>query len=206
MLPSFLLDLYCGKLVFAPFFAAVSFGVFIIAHLDLIKSLRPFLGPANWVTFCRLLGVFWLTGNFSIVSEYTIAGVAFMVILLDGLDGYLARRTNSATEFGAFFDMETDAFFCATMAFAIFSLHPQYYWLLFPGLLRYFYVVLVKSLKMNLKKEKGHRLGKYFAVFFFFALITPFFMEKEFCEPILLLSSAFIVFSFSYSFWHLLKG
>lgn len=205
MLLGFLLDLYVGRFVFVPFLAASSFVMFIVGHQSLLVSMKPFGGLANWVTLFRLLGIFWIVGNYAIVSEFTTGIVALVVVVLDGVDGYLARKTNTATEFGAFFDMETDAFFCAIMTFIIYKLHPELNWLLIPGLLRYFYVVLIKTLRMHDIKERGHKLGKWFAVLFFMSLIAPFLTTKEVYEPLLLFSSVLIVYSFSYSFWYLAR-
>ena len=205
LLLGFLLDLYFGRFLFVPFLAASSFLVFIVGHKDVLVLLKPAGGIANWVTLFRLLGVFWIANNYTIVSELSVGLVALVIVVLDGVDGYLARKTNTATEFGAFFDMETDAFFCATMSFIVYALHPEYYWLLIPGLLRYFYIVIIKTLGLHGTTERGHKLGKWFAVLFFVSLMAPFLTPKQVYVPLLGLSSMLIVYSFSYSFWYLVR-
>jgi phosphatidylglycerophosphate synthase len=73
-----------------------------------------------------------------------LAGVAVGAALagtaLDGVDGWLARRTNMASDFGARFDMEIDALLI--LALSILALHHEKagIWVLASGLLRYSFV------------------------------------------------------------------
>jgi phosphatidylglycerophosphate synthase len=206
LLASFSLDLYLGKFFFVPFIASFSFGLFLVGHGKLLVSIKPFGGFANWVTLIRLFGVFWIIGCYSETTFFSVGLIALGIVILDGLDGYLARKTKTATEFGAFFDMETDAFFCASMSFVIYQLHPEYWFVLIPGFLRYFYVVLIKLIGVHGRKERGHKLGKWFAVLFFISLISPFVVPEPASVKLLGVSSVFIVYSFSYSFWYLIRS
>ena len=74
------------------------------------------LGPANLVTLTRAVLVGGVT---ALVVDRFVAGssnvrvlvvVATAALLLDAVDGQVARRTNTVTALGARFDMETDAF------------------------------------------------------------------------------------------------
>lgn len=74
------------------------------------------LGPANLVTLTRAVLVGGVT---ALVVDRFAAGssdvvvlvvVATAALLLDAVDGRVARRTNTVTALGARFDMETDAF------------------------------------------------------------------------------------------------
>ena len=105
------------------------------------------LGPADRVTAVRAvlaLGVAALTvrglaeplsGRLTAVLV-TLSAVA---LVLDAVDGYVARRTGTASAFGARFDMETDAFLIAVL-----SVHvaPRVgWWVLAIGAMRYAYVL-----------------------------------------------------------------
>ncbi len=62
-------------------------------------------------------------------------------IALDGVDGWLARRRNEATAFGARFDMETDALLILVLAALVWQLDKAGIWILAAGLLRYAFVL-----------------------------------------------------------------
>ena len=74
------------------------------------------LGPANWVTLSRatlVLSVAALVPQPEILVDagyWWIIGVMTVAMVLDGVDGRIARRTGTATTFGARFDMERDSF------------------------------------------------------------------------------------------------
>ncbi|WGX98061.1 CDP-alcohol phosphatidyltransferase family protein [Nocardioides sp. L-11A] len=108
---------------------------------------RVQFGPANRVTAARAVlavGVAALTlrgladplsGRLTAVLV-TVSAVA---LLLDAVDGYVARRTGTTSAFGARFDMETDAFLIAVL-----SVHvaPRLgWWVLAIGAMRYAYVL-----------------------------------------------------------------
>ena len=98
-------------------------------------------GPANRVTSVRLvltLGVLglaawsWTHGE---VARGPIVVLAVAVLLLDGVDGRVARRTGTVTPFGARFDMETDALLILVLSTLLVG--PLGWWVLASGLARY---------------------------------------------------------------------
>ncbi|MCR1786599.1 CDP-alcohol phosphatidyltransferase family protein [Nocardioides carbamazepini] len=107
-------------------------------------GIRP--GPADRVTAVRAVlacGVTALTVR-GLVEPLSgrltavLVGLGTVALLLDAVDGYVARRTGTASAFGARFDMETDAFLIAVL-----SVHvaPQIgWWVLAIGAMRYAYV------------------------------------------------------------------
>jgi len=68
------------------------------------------------------------------------AGAATIATLLDGADGWLARRTGMASAFGARFDMETDALLIQVLAILCWQYGKAGAWVLISGLLRYMFV------------------------------------------------------------------
>ncbi|MEQ6884994.1 CDP-alcohol phosphatidyltransferase family protein [Salicola sp. Rm-C-2C1-2] len=103
------------------------------------------LGPANRVTFYRALGVLALLsvlGEPQVLARFQWAWVilALAVLILDGLDGYLARRFRESSAFGARFDMEVDAALTLTLCLGVWVLDITGPWVLVLGLMRYLFV------------------------------------------------------------------
>jgi phosphatidylglycerophosphate synthase len=102
------------------------------------------LGPADRVTLIRatLVGcVAALTADSfhrpaSVRMLLTIAAVA---LVLDALDGHVARRTGTASALGARFDMEVDAFLILVLS--IYVSRSMGTWVLMIGTMRYAFVV-----------------------------------------------------------------
>ena len=76
----------------------------------------------------------------SVSRLWWYAAAALLALILDGVDGQLARRTNSASEFGARFDMELDALFILGLCLMVFALGKAGAWVLALGLMRYGFV------------------------------------------------------------------
>jgi phosphatidylglycerophosphate synthase len=101
-------------------------------------------GPANAVTLTRAVPtalVAALTvepGTVAAATFATVAGTA--VVVLDGVDGRLARRHGVASEFGARFDMETDALLVLALAVLAWRWDRAGAWVVLSGLARYLFV------------------------------------------------------------------
>jgi phosphatidylglycerophosphate synthase len=107
---------------------------------------HPFsrFGPANQMTLARAALVALVAG---LVSEPAVASiaaaavwVAVIVEVLDGVDGWLARRSSLASAFGARFDMEVDALLIMALAILAWQHGKAGSWVLLSGLLRYAFV------------------------------------------------------------------
>ncbi len=80
---------------------------------------------ANWVTLIRVLLSLLVAGLLFVktVPVYWLCfGLTVLVVWMDGLDGYLARKFGESSEFGAVFDILAD------------RIVEQVYWLVFFGL------------------------------------------------------------------------
>ena len=112
----------------------------IVALAEKCLATKSF-GSANRVTLAR--GAMTALLLALIGESTTSAGACFAAILasfvvtLDGVDGWLARRRGDSSDFGARFDMETDAvliFGTAALAWQYGKAGP---WILVAGLMRY---------------------------------------------------------------------
>jgi phosphatidylglycerophosphate synthase len=126
--------------------AGIGYGAFTC--LALIRGLRRSgtgaLGPADRVTLTRAVlvgGVAALAAD----SFHPAARVAVMVALavaalvLDAVDGRVARRTGTASAFGARFDMEVDAFLVLILSIHVMPSIGA--WVLAIGAMRYAFLV-----------------------------------------------------------------
>ncbi|WP_156821047.1 CDP-alcohol phosphatidyltransferase family protein [Microlunatus phosphovorus] len=106
------------------------------------------LGAANLVTLARVIGTCWVIGLTleAWFGHLGSAGLLVMIVIgvccliLDGLDGAIARHRGEASAFGARFDMETDAALLMSLSLAVSTLGIAGWWVLAIGLMRYAYV------------------------------------------------------------------
>lgn len=104
-------------------------------------------GPANVVTLYRSAGTVLLAslvpvaGLLSDSWLWLITILAILLLSLDGVDGYLARRTRLASDFGARFDMEIDALLILTISIFLWQSGEAGLWITAVGLMRYLFVL-----------------------------------------------------------------
>jgi phosphatidylglycerophosphate synthase len=103
----------------------------------------PRLGAANRITLARA-GVACLIASRALDpaplgarERWILVAVAGAALLLDGTDGWAARRQGLASAFGARFDMETDAFAIAVLATTAVKAACVPCWVLAIGAMRY---------------------------------------------------------------------
>jgi phosphatidylglycerophosphate synthase len=107
------------------------------------RSGRTRLGPADRVTLGRTVlvgGVTALAVDGLLGAERlpVLVGLTAVALLLDGVDGQVARRTGTSSPFGARFDMEVDAFLILVLSVAL--VRPGGVWVVAIGLMRYAFV------------------------------------------------------------------
>ncbi len=164
------------------------------------------LSAANAVTSARLLLVVLLAiWPCSPVAgpQPLAAGCAFVVFALDGMDGWLARRLQQSSAFGARYDMETDACFIAVLATVAWQTGAAPALALLAGALRYFYVLGLALLQASDADAPRSTLGR-----FIFAVVVVAFTAAlawlPYHVPLVLLANALLVYSFGRSFaWSL---
>jgi phosphatidylglycerophosphate synthase len=97
-------------------------------------------GPADRVTLVRaglacVVAVLATRSGGDRPAVALLTAVAAVALVLDGVDGWVARRTGTATPFGARFDMEVDAFL--VLALSVHVARELGAWALLIGSARY---------------------------------------------------------------------
>jgi phosphatidylglycerophosphate synthase len=109
-------------------------------------------GAANSVTLTRagLTALLWGVVGETAFSwrdlgsdlRWLLTLVATAALVLDGADGWIARRRGMASDFGADFDMEVDSLFALALALLVYGTGRCGLWVLVSGLLRYVFVLV----------------------------------------------------------------
>lgn len=101
------------------------------------------LGWANRVTLARAVLVALVAGALAnqafMAAIWLWLAIAILALLLDGVDGWVARRTQSASSFGARFDMELDALLIMLLCVGLWF-ESLAGWVLLIGGMRYLFV------------------------------------------------------------------
>jgi phosphatidylglycerophosphate synthase len=166
-----------------------------------ISNIKPAGGYANLLTLLRY-NLILLIVLFSDIWPLWSLGLLFAIpLMLDGLDGYLARKLNHTTRFGALFDLETDSIFMTFTGMILYHRNIVGGWLLPAAYMRYFYVLIIALLQLNRIQEKRTRFGPFIAFIMFVSLILEFLFQSAFTRVSLFCASCLIVLSFIYSFF-----
>jgi phosphatidylglycerophosphate synthase len=112
-------------------------------------------GAANRVTLARMALAAMLAALLgeavpqpplaALPAAWWIVVAATATALLDAVDGALARRSGLASDFGARFDMETDAAFTLVLCALVLQAGQAGAWVLAAGLMRYAFVAAARA-------------------------------------------------------------
>jgi phosphatidylglycerophosphate synthase len=134
-------------------------------------------GWANAVTATRAGMVGAVGARLDDAPAELLALVVLGLFALDGVDGYLARRRGTVSEFGALFDMETDSFLVLTVVLLLFERGDLGVWVLVGGVLRYTYVLVRALLPARNPDVARSRFGRLafagLVLGLFFAITVP---------------------------------
>jgi phosphatidylglycerophosphate synthase len=104
------------------------------------------MGWANRVTLVRAAAVCALASLLTHPPLFferpeVVIGLVIVILVLDGVDGWLARRLHQTSRLGARFDMETDAALIIVLCLALWLSGLAPVWVLAIGLMRPLFVV-----------------------------------------------------------------
>ncbi|MFE7433272.1 CDP-alcohol phosphatidyltransferase family protein [Streptomyces tendae] len=126
---------------------AFAFASWAVLSRALHRSRPAVFGPANRVTLGRATLVGAVTAlvadSFRDAPPVSLlVGLTAVALVLDGVDGKVARRTGTCTALGARFDMEVDAFLILVLSvYVATDLGP---WVLLIGAMRYVFVAAAR--------------------------------------------------------------
>ena len=129
--------------------AAYAVIIWVVLSQALHRSGMRSLGPANTVTLARATlagGVVALVADslWAATPVPVLVSLAAVALLLDGVDGQVARRTGTTSPLGARFDMEVDA--VLVLALSVLVGRSLGWWVLAIGGFRYVFVAAAWAL------------------------------------------------------------
>ena len=173
-------------------------------------------GQANLVTAIRaaivsLVGatVFFadnLEGVEALV--WTLVALVVTALLLDGIDGYLARRYRQESELGARFDMEVDALLILILSIAASMLGKAGLWVLLIGAMRYAFVaaqVIYPRMRGDLPPSNRRKLVCVIQVGALCLILAPL-VTPPYSVAIAAFALAALIYSFGVDVVHLLRA
>ena len=164
---------YWGKTTPIVFIGVLSFTALILLAHPQFTPQRGF-GIANFLTLSRLIIQLFLTFYALELHNYLIAGFGFFILLYDGVDGKVAKNRNESSEFGEYFDKETDALFLLSLC--LISIFKEIFgiWVIILGLLRYLFGLFLFIQRKKATKERRSKIGRYIYVITIVALLSSF--------------------------------
>ena len=194
-----LISLYTAKLwIFFPWIIS-SFIVFIY-HFN---GEKPWLLLPNWVTCFRLLLLLSVTLFWDTLTLTELSFLVFTIVILDFFDGFVAKRYDMKSEFGAIFDAETDALFVLAISIILVFKYELSLWLVAMGFLRFvfgLYFIFGKASPNSESVKIGNRnlysviAGGVLVLLAFCTLLTAIWVNR-----LLLFCNLLLVFSFVHS-------
>jgi phosphatidylglycerophosphate synthase len=177
----------------------------LVARYSRTRGLRL----ADLVTLARGLGVCFLAGLAlqALAGDLAQSGVLTMIIMgtlcltLDGVDGWVARARGEASEFGAKFDVETDAAMLVVLSVAVAALGIAGWWVLVIGMLRYGYVataIVVPALRVPLPNRYSAKVIAVAQAVALLAVLALGLMHSKQWELTMLLLAAFTLLCWSF--------
>jgi phosphatidylglycerophosphate synthase len=116
--------------------------------------------PANMISLFRWMGISGLALAAPQARGYLIPAGGLVLIGLDSLDGWLARRQGTQTDFSEFLDKEIDSLFLLVVALSLVTRGLEGAWVLAIGLSRYLFVIALLVLRPARRKERRSPRGR----------------------------------------------
>ena len=158
--------------------AAAAFAAAMAVAASVVVAHHPHrqLGAANHVTIVRAMLVALIASLIGEPATREVAAAAAagatVATALDGVDGWLARRSRLASPFGARFDVETDAALMLAMSILVWQHGKAGAWVLLGGLMRYAFVAAGWRLEWMARPLRPTFRAKTIAIAYMVGLIV----------------------------------
>ncbi len=183
--------------------AAGSFTYYNTLNTGVVHTYKPFRTYANWITASRLLILLILLAFWVKIPHLYFLGALLIIVLLDGVDGHVARRYNQESEWGRAYDVEVDSLYVLFGCIYLYLQNITPLWIIIPGVMRYSYIIILKILNPPVQKERKNKIASYVAGLFFVSLLWSVAQQSDIQGIVLMVSSALIVISFLISYYYL---
>ena len=190
------LTLRDGHLYWVVGAGVLAFGLMFYGESQRKEPGTRYLNSANMMTGGRLLVLLVSTLLYDMLGPILYGVIASAVAISDAVDGYLARKYNTTSRFGAAFDMETDALFVSILSLIAYQVYDASWLVLLAGQMRYLFVWILKWTRLDRTSPPRLRGSQAVAVIFFVVLLTPFFFAFDFVQILLVIGSLLICISF----------
>jgi phosphatidylglycerophosphate synthase len=155
----------------------------------------------NLITSLRFLMTLGLLTAYEGRSGVTLGLVAIATLVMDAIDGWLARRTGQNSAFGTHFDVEVDSVLVIALAMLLHARGIAGPWVLVAGLWHYLYLFAPVVLPAPEAPPPRTRVGRLVYVLmissFVLALMTP----PALGELLAAVGTLAVSTSFAFSFW-----
>jgi phosphatidylglycerophosphate synthase len=195
-------DFFWSKLFFCPLFGFFLFTGLLYKNWHNYTEISSWGGLPNLITVSRLLLLFALP---FLDKAIHLGLLSLLVVSMDGLDGFAARKLNQTTEFGGILDMETDAFFCLLFSLTIAIQNPDLQWILIGGLLRYLYKITTTFIPKSGYTESKKKYARFIAGCYFISFIFYFFTIESIGVYCVSIGTGLVILSFTISFFEFLN-
>jgi phosphatidylglycerophosphate synthase len=194
--------------------AAMVFGAIVATVFIFVPAHYPHshFGSANAVTLTRAMLVALLAGLLgepvSRAAAWVATSLAGLVPALDGIDGWLARRTRMQSTFGARFDMETDALHVLVTSGLAWQFGKAGIWVWLGGLMRYAFVSAGWLLPWMARPLRPTRRGRVITILHMAALgagLAPF-VPARLSVTVIAMTLVALAWSFAVDIGRLWRG
>ena len=182
----------------------LTFGVFAYYYRACWLVFGRWGGAANALTALRGLLLIGIVLGSGVLPPYAILVLGIVVLVLDGLDGYYARKHNTVSTFGDVFDKEVDALFVLTFGVLIIDKQLAGSWIVLPGLLRYGYVIALSFFDRKPSPTRKSFRRQFVGMWLMGTLLAPFAVPPIIYLPGLIFATTIVTTSFVIDFYQAL--
>jgi phosphatidylglycerophosphate synthase len=175
--------------------ALITFSLLIFLSRKTWTPQKQF-GRGNFLTGLRLLLLLFTALFFDKIANYLIALAGLIILIGDGLDGKVARHRDELSEFGEFFDKETDALFIHLFCLLAILKNLLGGWIILIGLLRYIFILYLFLTSKKGCKERRSKTGRYIFVFVSCSVIIIFLPVPLLPQAAAVISLLLLIYSF----------
>lgn len=196
---------YWESVILFSLLSALFFISFIYHGRVFWKDLGIAGGTANHITAARVVGILLLLFFQASLPPLAFFVLGILILIADGLDGYFARKYNTVSEFGDFFDKETDAFFVLAFCIILMEKGLAGPWVLIPGLMRYAFVLILFFFNIeNISLSKSYR-RRFIGMWFMGTIMACFVLPQAIYTAGMLFATTMLAYSFMKDIYLMLR-